>query len=90
MTIHLVFLPREIIMNKTNFLLRCIIGNIYIFSPFGSNQDTLHKFFMLMLLSGCFSCCLQCNIPVAGFSLKIEVGGRNKKVEGGSEGLAYS
>lgn len=27
---------------------------------------------------------------VAGFSLKIEVGGRNKKVEGGSEGLAYS
>lgn len=35
--------------------------NVYIFSPFGSTRDTLHKF--LTLSSGVLSCLLQCKIP---------------------------
>lgn len=40
---------------------RFILGNVYIFSPFGSTRDTLHK--LLTLSSGVLSCLLQCKIP---------------------------
>lgn len=64
-TLIIIFYSEKCTGMKTDFLQRFIMGNFYIFSPFGSHSEYLAQFFNVIIWV--LTCLLQCKIPVDSF-----------------------